>query len=254
MQSPRSAGVPAERGSAEPMAGRCGAKLRGTDPPRYCAKPPLHDRTRCQLHGGKSLRGIEHPSTINGAHSRFVPARYQASVERAMADPDYLSNRHEVGLLDGRTDELLAAIDAGATLEQAKLVSATLAALEDELPGGLASHPAFEAHRDAVRGALKAAKAEATSWREIRNNQRVRARLAEVERRTQERLGVMMPAEQVMALVARLAAIVHEVVPDPRLRQELSDRLFAVGAKGDVVEAEVVRDSRVLTDGRREGE
>lgn len=43
------------RGSAEPIPGRCGARLRGTDPPRYCKLHPVPGGARCtRFHGGKA--------------------------------------------------------------------------------------------------------------------------------------------------------------------------------------------------------
>lgn len=43
-----------EAGSPEPVAGACGAKLRGTDPARFCVRPPLVEQKRCRAHGGRS--------------------------------------------------------------------------------------------------------------------------------------------------------------------------------------------------------
>lgn len=43
------------RGSAEPIPGRCGAKLRGTNPARYCMLYPKPGGTRCtRFHGSKA--------------------------------------------------------------------------------------------------------------------------------------------------------------------------------------------------------
>lgn len=41
----------------------CGAKTRRGIP---CQKPPLFGKTRCRLHGGMSLSGIDHPNYQHG--------------------------------------------------------------------------------------------------------------------------------------------------------------------------------------------
>lgn len=43
-----------DRGSPEPIEGRCAARLRKTDPPRYCTRWPLRGASRCKTHGAKA--------------------------------------------------------------------------------------------------------------------------------------------------------------------------------------------------------
>lgn len=225
--------APEKRGSAEPLPGRCGAKVRGGepgDPPRYCTKAPVTGRKRCKLHGGKSLRGVEAPGFKHGRHSAYIPQRYLAVVEASLADPDLMSVRQDFALAEARTAELLQGIEQGSSLEGARASFDTWSAVVSLLPKELRDHPAIATHREALRGALTAAKSEQTAWREIRNNQRVRARLVEVERRRQEQLGNMMPSEQVLTLMARLAVIVQRYVEDPKDRQSVAEEIMAIGA------------------------
>jgi hypothetical protein len=46
-----------------PKEATCGAKTRSGSP---CQKPPLQGKTRCRLHGGKSLSGKDHPNYKHG--------------------------------------------------------------------------------------------------------------------------------------------------------------------------------------------
>jgi hypothetical protein len=48
---------------------RCGARTRARTP---CRRPPAKGRTRCKLHGGKSLRGRSHPRFKHGRYSKFT--------------------------------------------------------------------------------------------------------------------------------------------------------------------------------------
>uniref|UniRef100_UPI004048B101 HGGxSTG domain-containing protein n=1 Tax=Limnohabitans sp. TaxID=1907725 RepID=UPI004048B101 len=53
----------------------CGAKTRSDAP---CQKAPLIGKTRCRLHGGLSLSGINHP---NYRHGRCTKQARQESAE-----------------------------------------------------------------------------------------------------------------------------------------------------------------------------
>jgi hypothetical protein len=60
----------------------CDAKTKFGAP---CQKPPLIGKTRCRLHGGLSLSGIDHP---NYQHGRCTKHARQENVEVAA----YLKN------------------------------------------------------------------------------------------------------------------------------------------------------------------
>lgn len=57
-------------GSAKPLAGSCGAKLKGKDAGRFCDTDPVKGRTRCRAHGGASLRAAASPSLKHGLRSK----------------------------------------------------------------------------------------------------------------------------------------------------------------------------------------
>ena len=58
---------------------RCGAKNRQGNP---CQKWPIRDRNRCRNHGGRSLRGVNSPSFINGKHSKLLPRNLMGKMLR----------------------------------------------------------------------------------------------------------------------------------------------------------------------------
>ena len=59
---------------------RCGAKTRSGHP---CKKWPIIGRTRCRLHGGKSLFWIAHPSYKDGEYSKFSYAGIRRKIVNA---------------------------------------------------------------------------------------------------------------------------------------------------------------------------
>lgn len=92
-------------GSAQPIPGRCGARLRGERKGQFCARYPAKGKTRCRNHGG----GVN-PETGRGSGAPIKHGRYsqryrkgsQAFVERLeanLADPDLLDARRPVAVM-----------------------------------------------------------------------------------------------------------------------------------------------------------
>lgn len=75
--------TPKVSGSPEPIEGRCGAKLRGTNPPRYCKNPPLKYQTKCRRCGGAS------PQAKRKAEERAVMAEIVEEMGVLGIQPDY---------------------------------------------------------------------------------------------------------------------------------------------------------------------
>lgn len=95
----------------QPMKGGvCGAKLRGRA--ETCRKAPLAGRTRCRLHGGASLIGVESRTYRHGRYSKALPPDMATRYRASRRDPALLTLRDEIALLDARTTGLLTDGDA----------------------------------------------------------------------------------------------------------------------------------------------
>lgn len=135
-----------ERGSETPQEGTCGAKLRLSDPARYCIQPPMRSKRRCRHHGGMSRSGIASGTygsgslVAPGGRSKFIPERLASDYARAKNDPERLSLLHDISALAAREQELLRRIDPGDPGSAWGQVTDALAALD-------ASHAAFQAAR-----------------------------------------------------------------------------------------------------------
>lgn len=57
-------------GSPKPIAGKCGARLRGKDAGRFCTDALVAGRTKCRAHGGATPRAAASPSFRHGARSQ----------------------------------------------------------------------------------------------------------------------------------------------------------------------------------------
>ena len=87
-------------GSVKPLRGKCGAKLRGSKPARYCKRDPLHGKTRCKLHGGATPTGLDSPHIRTGLRSRFLPKGLKERYEQARADQRLMQIREDVALIE----------------------------------------------------------------------------------------------------------------------------------------------------------
>src|SRR3954471_18287255 len=86
-------------------AARCKAKTRvGGE----CAQPRMLPAGRCRLHGGRTPRGLANANTRSGRYSRDLPTRVLLRYESALADPQLLSVRDDIALLQGAITDVMA--------------------------------------------------------------------------------------------------------------------------------------------------
>lgn len=88
----------------------CGAKTRAGSP---CQRSQMKGKTRCRLHGGASLAGVDHPNYKDGRHSKYLPDALAAKVKALELDEDILDGREEIRLLDARINQLLEELPSG---------------------------------------------------------------------------------------------------------------------------------------------
>jgi len=94
-------------GSLEPIPGRCGAKLRGTDPPRYCKRFPMKGKSRCRRCGGKTPSGTACVNTKHGLYSQELPVNLRARYEAILEDKTLTDLLPLIGLAQLRVSDLL---------------------------------------------------------------------------------------------------------------------------------------------------
>ena len=83
----------------------CPATSKRTKQP--CRAKVMLGRTTCYHHGGKSLVGPAVNTYRSGRHSRYLPVRMAAKYQEAEHDPELLSLRDEIALVDARLADLL---------------------------------------------------------------------------------------------------------------------------------------------------
>lgn len=244
-------------GGTAPADGFCNAHLRGTEPPRYCRKFPIKGRTRCRLHGGTSLVGLEAARTSLAKYrGADMPTQLAARFLAAMDDPQLLSLSQDIGLVSARLAELVERFPTKESAEAWAIVNGLAFRLEGVIPNIVAAlerpTPPRGEPVDAdvpllddpdepkpyaatvgelrdvatsLRGAVDLADAERAIWRELFEAQEQLRRLNDTERRREESLQTIVTARQGQALFGALLATIIEEVQDVDTKRRVLDRL-----------------------------
>jgi len=189
----------------------CGAKARSTSLP--CKKPVERGRSRCRIHGGATPRGIASPHFVHGKYSQDLPPQLLLRYLEARDDPELLSLRDDVAVLEALIKEKFAQIRDGETGPD---WTAVLNQFEDLVDNFQTWD--WTKQEQALRelGALLTDRRnEAVVLDEILGLMDQKARLAMAEHKRLVRLQQTMTVEQALTLASILADIVRRNVKDP---------------------------------------
>lgn len=112
------------------MAAKCNAQLRGKPRGTLCKQSPIRGRTRCRLHGGKTVpAGPGHHNWKTGAQSKAVPKDFASRVRVMMADAelrrvtrDIASNRVQIDDAEAKYAEAFEKKDDAGQLEASRRI------------------------------------------------------------------------------------------------------------------------------------
>jgi hypothetical protein len=216
------------RGSEQPVPGKCGRQLRGTDPPRYCLESPLRGRDACKFHSGRARRGVEHPRFKNGDRSRYykdLPKEWRAGYQAALADPDLTSLRGELAVQTEMVAQLLRRLSAadvpawGRAAETLADVKAAVASKDaDRFRAALA------AHEQVILAGADAAASQKEVREELLEAIGQKTRTAAAEWKRMAGLKTLVTVEQALLLWRALLTAAKEIVTDPVQLQRLQER------------------------------
>lgn len=194
----------------------------------YCENPKEPDRDRCKFHGGASPRGVEHPNYRGRGYSKDIPVGLADKVIDALNDPDLISLRHEIALLDGRIGQLfekMEKLESDTAFDRIKdcIYGMEAALIEDRIDD-------VAAYLKDAKKAFRAASAERDGWNEIYSVVKERRQMVDAERKREETLQGNMTARQVGTFIAAVQTAIMEEVNDNDVRRRLALRLqFLLG-------------------------
>lgn len=211
---------------------QCGARTRKGVP---CKRPPAVGRTRCNLHGGASPKGLSSPNFKHGRYSTDVPTRLAAKYQQAEADPQLLSNRSDIALLTARIGELIRRLHTG---ESGSLWQRLLKSWDDvnksttpeELRTAMAAHGYILSQGANDEGV----------WQELVNTINDKSVLASREHSQLVDMHQMLSAEQALLLQGLILQAVEDCVADPTVRSAIGARLQQLYHRRPLNQADVV--------------
>ena len=189
---------------------RCGAKNKQNG--GACQNAPVIGRTRCRMHGGKSLVGTACPHFRSGRYSAYVPERLRARYEQAQDDPELLSLRSEVALVDARLADLLSRVDTGESGQRWAELRRAYRAFTRARQAGDGETAVLATVERLIEGAGQ----DHQAWAEIGERIEQRRKLAESEGKRLATLQQMLTTEQALSMVQAIVDILTRHVPDKR--------------------------------------
>jgi hypothetical protein len=211
----------------------CGGRNSRNEP---CTQHPIVGRERCKFHGGKSPRGVESPHYKGKAWSRDLPTRLSDRVTAGLDNPELISMREELALVDARMGELLERLTTGesgdAWLEVTRL-AARIRKVVDDQPGNW-----FD-ELDLILGELgaciEAANSDTQVWGELHGVLEQRRRIADTERKREEFESEAVTRNQWATFLTSVQTAIMEEVTDVHSRARLAAKIAVLAGGGNNV-------------------
>lgn len=177
-----------------------------------CQRQASRGRTVCAIHGGKSLIGMAQPQFKHGRHSAYLPIDLNRRYRAGMRDPDLLSLKAEVVLVDTRLDALLTTLAEGSGAERWEALTDAwgdfMGAYRGQDPAAMATC------LSRLDGLIKGQPSDRETWRDIISLTEQRRKLVESEQKHLIAMQQTLTTEEAMGLLATVVDTVRRHVTD----------------------------------------
>jgi hypothetical protein len=196
----------------------CGAKTRSGKP---CQKAPMKNG-RCHLHGGKSLKGEEHPNFRHGKRSKYMPTKLRAIFEDVESDLEAHVLQRNLTLNESLLREKLQELEHGGDAAQSW----------KDMRDGLDSLKSQIAHNDMGAAAVTVGKMERVVDERERYHQAVLDIQTTMSEQRKDRTAIAniqykgeraIPANELMVLMGGVLHVISQVVQNPQDRARIAD-------------------------------
>lgn len=211
---PDSATIPKNGGNRKV----CGARTKsGPGRCQVTAVSPVNGR--CRMHGGTIKRGVMNPKLKTGRYSLDLPTQVAARYESALSDPNLLSVRDDIALLQAAIADVMNEIKVA---ESRPDYDAILESVE-EIAGNWAAWDwtRMNAEMAKLRGLIVNKQSQRGAMREIRDLIKEKADLISRENRMLVDREQMITVEQFLMAMRAMGAAVRRLVDDPRVLRSI---------------------------------
>ena len=198
----------------------CGARNRTGG---ICKRTPTEGRNRCNLHGGKSLRGMQSPHFVTGRYSKDVFGHLVARYEQAVNDPELLAMRDEIALLQVRIADVLKSLNIGESRE----IWIDLKKEYDKLRKAIVKGDKSSITDSIVRigSIIDKANDYHNRWDEVMKAMTVKSQLVDKEQKRLTAMSQMISAEEAMKMMVAVVKVVQENVTDRDTLQAIASSI-----------------------------
>jgi hypothetical protein len=195
----------------------CDATAKRTG--KTCRAIAVTGSSKCRMHGGVTPFGPASPHFRTGRYSRFLPARLVARYREGELDPELLSLRQEIALVDACLTDLLARVDTGES-----------GRLWDGLTKAFHTYRQARANRqlDTMRTALEEIESwlargtvDHLAWAEISEKLEQRRKLCESEAKRLIAMKAVLNQQEALLLMGAITDIITRNVPDKRVLAQI---------------------------------
>lgn len=194
----------------------CGARYADGN---LCKRFAVRGATRCQRHGGRTPTGPLSPRYTHGGYSKYLPAGLVRQYETATTDPDLLSMKADLGLIQVRVNQLVARLDEGGSERWAKLAQTYAAFKAANRAKDAEAQLAALTRLDEI---ITRGQKDEETWADLLDILNQRSDLAVREHRRQVDLQTMMSADEARAMFIAIVEAVNANVTDPQARTAIA--------------------------------
>jgi hypothetical protein len=189
-------------------------------------------RERCNMHGGKTPRGLANPRTITGRYSADMPTRMVARYQEAQQDKEALSIRNEIDFITAAIGVKLQEMEqASQDLDWDKAIAQLDRLTEDGEDWDWAQ---TQGELRRLGEMLRGGRGGERLMEEVRSLMDQRARLVAQEGRRQNELRQNLTVEEAIVYAQVLAAIVRKYVEDRAVVAAINREFQAVANAPDI--------------------
>jgi hypothetical protein len=171
-----------------------------------CSQVAITGRTKCKMHGGKSLGGSAHPNYKHGRYSDVIPAQLAQHYHEFRASPRLMSLSEEIAVQQAHLADLLGQVGTGES-------GAAWAALQDALDAFSAAlarqdQAGMNTHYATLRRIVGEGSRQAGLWKEIQATCETVRGLVSTETKTLLGMQQLITVQQHMLMLGA----VHDVM------------------------------------------
>jgi len=205
---------------------QCGANKKGGG---LCRHQKARGRSRCKFHGGNNVVGVDSPAFRTGRYSKFFPEKLLDRYHEAIDDPDLLSLRDDIGVLQVRVAELIERLNTGEAGGIWKRLNQAWSEFEQALSSG--KQGPIDAAIENIGQLIKDGKGYEDNWRDLAAAIRDKAATQKDEWKRLIDLQQTITAEKALVLVAQLTEAVRAEITDREILKRITNQFALITSR-----------------------